>query len=526
MERRRGAAALAWMRRGGGLDRGASGVDYLGSIVVVVAIVLGLSAAGIGGQVADAIQAAICRATGGGNCDVKSIAAPGDKPLDNKKYEPKVCNTSSVEDVAGAEATIGFFSIGNEYGFQEQEFKTPEGDTKVYLTFTDAASVKAKKDVKAGVKVGKLGGDKVELGGGIKVTNGDTWVFNNKQEAKELREKVERLQALETQITHGGNANMGYGLMGIFGKGPYAEMDRLTKEINSKLDGGHITFGKIGAEVTGDAALKKAQKDEKGLGLQLGGKFKLAPEATVTNNNATKPPTKGYTYQFTLEYAGTANLSLGPLSDKVEKGQIRTGTMTVMRYPDGSLARVDMTQSIETRKTENGKITGDKDSKTDVDKDGKPKKNKGSAQTTDKDRETHVTTNTIAFPPPGDKKLDAPGEAEKVKRNRETVENWLDGSGNNVAPFVYLFGDKAPKNKADAQSDFEKLMYEEGVSSYQRFSGTTEAEEYGFEVNLGLTLGAKVSFEHTNMKLEQADFLGAPKPDGKREYMPYSYCAK
>ncbi|MEV6651208.1 hypothetical protein [Streptomyces sp. NPDC051219] len=510
------------------LDRGATALDYLGMVVVVVALIAGIAATSVGGAITGGLHTAICRLFGG-DCGSGPEAA-GTPGKQDKDYEPTLCNTSTTEEKAGAEAKIAWFSFGNEYGFQEQEFTTPDGRTKVFLTFTDAASIGVKGSPKAGARLGKLGGEKVELGAGIKVTIGDTWLFNSREEAKELRDDVERLKALELSnrhsAAHGGSA--GNGLLAIFGKGPIAEEANLRDKLNKRLGDQHITFGKIGLEGTGDLALKKAQKSEDGLALQLGGKLKIAPEATITNNNATQPPTRGYTYQFQLEYAGTAELTFGPLSDKVEKGQIRTGTMTVMRYADGSVARIDITQSMETRRTENGKITGDRNAGSgDTDAAGKPKKDKASAQGSDKDRETHVVTNSLTFPPPGDAATESdPRKVAEVRGNREIVENWLDGSGDNAAPFTYIYGDRAPDRlPAEAADDFGRLMFRDGISSYQRFIGSISAEEYGFEVNLGLSLGAKISFENSHMELEEAKFLGAPKADGTRAYTPYSYCA-
>lgn len=484
-----------------GDDRGATSADYLGTLVVIAAIIGALSGTEIGGKVFEGIQVAICRIAGGGDCaggGPQDEAGADDAPRTDKDFEPQLCNTANSEDKAGSEIKIGWFTLGNEYGFQQKEFRTPDGETRVYLTFTDAASVGAKGS-KPGLKIGKLGTEKVELAGGIKVTNGDTWIFDSPEDAESFRDDLEELKAWEYSMKYGG----GMGGPNIYGSYKWAEKH---EEIERKLGQQHISFGRIGLEGSADLALKKAKVDEGALSAELGGKFRIAPEATVTNNNASKPPTRSYTYQFQLEYAAGAKIGAGPAETKLEGGQVRTGTMTVTRYEDGSLARVDMTQSVETKGSDSGKITvggGD---------------NKGSAQGSEKDRTIETTTNSLVFPPG-----DGPGGATKA--DRDVAESWLDGNGDNTAPFTYLFGDQAPTKQPGADDPFGRLMYDKGVSSRTEHTGITDAQEYGFEVNLGLSLGAKVVLESSEQRLESAEFLGAPKPDGTRSYLPYSYCA-
>ncbi|WP_404816875.1 hypothetical protein [Streptomyces thermolineatus] len=477
-------------------DRGATAADYLGTVVVVAAIAVALSTTGIGTQVYEGIGTAICRLTGGTSCGTGNGAAGPGQGRTDSDYEPKLCNTASFEDRAGSEVKVGWFTFGEEYGFRQQEFEAPDGSTKVYLTFTDAASVGAKGSPKLGVRAGNLGAEKVDIGGGIKITNGDTWVFDSPEDAERFRDDLEELKTWEASMKHGGAGNW-------YGAYKYGEK---YEEIDRKLGEQHISFGRIALEASAELALKKSAPDAKALGAQLGGKLKVAPEATVTNNNASDPPTRGYTYQFQLEYAGNAAVEAGPAQLKLEAGEVRTGTMTVTRYEDGSLARIDMTQSVEGRGNDSARLGG----KTE-------EGNGGSGNASEKQRTTVITTNSISFPP-GD---DDPA----VEADRRTAEDWLDGSGDNTAPFRYLFGDHAPTERPGADDPFGQLMFEKGESSRTRYLGISNAQEYGFEVNLGLSLGARINFEESAQELQEAEFLGAPKADGTRSYVPFSYCA-
>ncbi|WP_107105671.1 hypothetical protein [Streptomyces roseifaciens] len=504
-----------WEGRGEGRSRhpwddlGQTAVDYIGMLVVVVAVIAGLLATGAGRSIGGQIKEKLCRAFGG------SCGGDGQSQADGKKdadFEPPLCNITTVSDTAGSEAKIAWFKWGNEYGFQQQVFqaktdvngdgKVDGKDQKVYLTFTDAASVGAAGEWKPGLKVGKLGTDKVELGAGVKVTNGDTWAFDSPEQAEKFRKDIEVMKTWETTTKYGG--------MG--GGNPYAayKYAKEREKIEKKLGDRHIGYGKIGLEGTAEAGLKISAADEKKLSAQLGGKFKFSPEVTFTNNDING--TKAYTYSAGMEYGGKTGVEAGGLSGSSEGTVARTGTMTVTRdKKTGKLTRIDMTQTIDRKGNDGGKASGSKDNGKDGDdKKGGGAKAGGSSKTSDVD----LVTNSIVF-----------AEGDKGDADRATAEKWLDGSGDNTAPFTYMFGDHAPTSRPGDDDRFGQLLFDKGMSSKMHYTGESSAAEYGFDLTLGLSLGFKVSTEHSDQKLDEAKFLGAPA-DGKRGYVPYSYCAK
>jgi hypothetical protein len=497
-----GPPRQAWARhRSLRSDQGATAVDYLGVIVVVGAITTAISATSLGQNIYHGIQHQICRITGG-NC---AGPGPGQQPKTDADYQPTQCNTSTVEDKAGDQVKIAWFTFGNEYGFQQQDYVTPDGKHKVYLTFTDAAALGATWSPKPGAKIGKLGVDTVDLGAGIKVTDGDTWVFDSPQQAANFRQELEDLKMWQEAMQYGG-------VDGI--PNPYVSykyMD-LKEKVDKQLGTRHIGFGKIGLNLSGDLAFKESPLEAEGLGLQFGGKFSANPEVTITRNDAADPPTTDYTYQFQMDYSGSAKITAAQLSAKGELGQTRTGTITVSRYRDGSLASLEMTQTV----TGNNNRT--------VDGEGSKEDGKGKTQGTvtgsasQNDQPTTIITNTLNFPP---------GTSDpQVNANRQIAESWLKGNGDKTAPFQYLFGDKAPTTRPGADDPFGQLMFDQGVSSKTQYNGVTDAQEYGFEVNLDMSLGAGVSFEKSQQHIAKAQFLGAPQPNGTRSYLPYSYCAR
>jgi hypothetical protein len=514
------------MAQGGGVpptlgwsDRGATATEYLGTIVVVVSLVFGIASSSVGTQILEKIREQICRITGGG-CATSGQADQSKKT--DADFEPLLCNISTISDKAGAKTKVLFIEWGEEYGFQQRTFKAKtdvNGDGKVddndqliFMTFTDAASVGAKKDWKPGAKVGKLGADKVELGAGIKVTNGDTWVFESEKEAAEFRDDLEKLKAHElanrhTSAQQGGNLGS-YLADWLFDAGPIAEERKLRERIESRLGTRHISSGKVGLEASASGGLKLSGGDERKLSATLGGNFKLAPEATWTDNDY--KGTKSYTYSSSVEYGTKVGYEAGPLSGDASASNTQTGTITVTRdKKTGELLRIDMTRTVEKGGTKDGAKIGGDNGKKDDDKRG----GSGSVKGTDQETGIEVVTNSIVLEkgPIGD-------------ADRRIAEQWLDGSGDNTAPFAYMFDDHAPTERPGAGAPFGRLLFDKGTSSRTRYTGKANAAEYGFELNLGLSLGFSVSTENKRQTIDDAQFLGAPK-DGERAYVPYTYCA-
>ncbi|MCT7351178.1 hypothetical protein N4P33_03205 [Streptomyces sp. 15-116A] len=491
-------------------------------IVVTVAIVLAVSATGVGQLIHDEIAALVCRITGGGNCGGGD--GGGDRPLADADFEPTLCQVSSLTDKAGSKAKILFWEIGREYGFQEQRLRAKtdvngdgtvdDRDQVVYLTFTDAASVAAKKDFKPGMKVGRFGTDKVELGLGIKVTNGDTWVFESPEEAERFREDVETLQMYEMRRTMpgGAEASLGDSILYLFGTGPLKDEEETRERIEQNLGGDRqITYGKVGLEASAAAGLQLSAGDERRLSATLGGTFKYAPEVTWTDNAYRN--TKSYTYSSSIEYGTKAGYEAGPLSGEYTANTTQTGTVTVTYdKASGKLVRIDMTRTVERGGQKDGaKVSGDNG------RDGPDKRGGGAGvKGTDSTTGIEIVTTSVSFDP------GPAGDGE-----REIAERWLDGTNEQVAaPFRYMFGSDGltPTARPGADDPFGRLVFDKGQSSRMTYTGEVNAAEYGFELNLGLSLGLSVSTEQKAETLTDARFLGAPRGE-RRSYVPYSYCA-
>ncbi|MFI6086024.1 hypothetical protein ACIBBB_34650 [Streptomyces sp. NPDC051217] len=497
-------------------DRGTSATEYVGMVVVVAAVAGAMVGTGVDGTIAEQLK---CLVTFG-PCTPGNGKQSQSAPKTDADYEPPLCQISSISDKAGAKGKLLFIEWGEEYGFQQQTFqskndvnkdgKVDDKDQQVMMTFTDAASIAAKKDWKPGAKVGKFGSDKVELGAGIKVTNGDTWVFDSEEDAAKFREDIEDLKTYELANRHANSRGGGLGnsIAYFFNSGPMYEEEQLRKRIDEKLGDRHISYGKVGLEASAAGGMKLSAGDEKKLSATLGGSFKFSPEVTWTDNNYRN--LKSYTYSAAIEYTGKVGYEAGPISGESSATNTQTGTITVSHdKTTGELLRIDMTRTVEKGATKDGVTVGGDNGKKDDDKRG----GSGSAKGTENETGIEVVTNSIVLKP----------GAEGAKQ-RATAQKWLDGTGDNGAPFAYMFDDHAPTKRPGADDPFGQLLFDEGLSSKNTYTGQTEAAEYGFELNLGLSFGFSVSTEKKEENLNDAQFLGAPQGNN-RSYVPYSYCA-
>ncbi|WP_228990405.1 hypothetical protein [Streptomyces sp. DH8] len=492
-------------------DGGATASEYLCVVVLVALLVGAMAMAGVGGKIGERLRCAIGSLAGGGGSCSSGGADPEAKPKTDAEYEPKMCQVSSISDTAGGKVKVGWFEWGEEYGFQQKVSRantdvngdgTVDGkDRIVSMTFTDAASAGATAST-PGVKLGSLGKADVDIGGGIKITNGDTWIFTSEEEAQRMRDDIEEMKLWETSTRHSGG----------YGGGWYSAMKWAEKKeaVEKKIGDKKISYSTVGLNAYADGGLSVKGGDEDELGAKLGGKAKFSPEVTIARDDVNGNESATYTAKLELE--GRASGNAGPLKGTVGAKQNRTGAITVTRdRKTGKLVRIDMTQTMESGSTSGKVEVGGDNGESGKDKRG----GKGSASDSSGGTGIEVVTNSIVF----GKDTDAGTEAK-----RAVAEQWLDGSGNNTAPFAYLFGDPGMENRPDGADPFQQLMFEDGLSSTLRYTGESDAQEFGFEISLGMSLGLSLSTEEKKETLADARFLGAPWGDA-RTYLPYSYCA-
>ncbi|MFC5146105.1 hypothetical protein [Streptomyces aureoversilis] len=507
-------------------DLGVTATEYIGMVVVVVAVLAGLLATGAGRAIGEQIKAKLCKAMGG-SCPAPAKDAASSKKPDSY-FEPTMCNTANTSSTAGHEVKLAWFKFGNEYGFQQQKFKVREVDDKgnpvlgkdgkpvykdkVRLTFSEAGKAGVAFSPKWGAKVGKLdedGESEVELSASVKVTAGDTWQFDSQEEADKFREKLEELESAKAGMQYARDTPLAsYRTADRYGK--------LQKEVNSQINAGHLSYGSVGVEGAGELKMSGSINDE--ITGKLGGKVKVAPTATITKDGINNTTSK--TFAFKVEGAATGEASAGGSKASAEYGAGVTGALTVTRDKDGKLKRIIMTRTAETSGKGGGKQEVSDDEKVpDKNEKGKDNKNagkskhKGSGSASAKDTVTEVVTTTVELNTPDKQK---------------TAQNWLNGNSKYGKPLEMLLSDEAPTDRPGDDDKFGQLMFDEGRSSKLTYDGVTDAAEFGAELNLGVaSFGYTASFEGSKEKVRQedAEFLGAPQ-DGKRSYVPMTLCSK
>ncbi|MGK5547275.1 hypothetical protein ACSNOH_21440 [Streptomyces sp. URMC 127] len=506
-------------------DLGVTATEYIGTVVVVVAIMAAVVTANMDRTIADTIKAKICQAVGG-NCKTPRQIAEAKKP--DSYFEPTMCNTANTSNTAGQEVKIAWFKFGNEYGFQQQKFKVREVDKngnpvlgkdgkpvykdRVRLTFSEAGKAGVTLTPKWGAKVGKLdeeGSSEVELSGGVKVTAGDTWQFDSQEEADEFREKLEDLESAKAGMQYARDSPLA-------ARNSAKHYTDLQKEVNDTVNAGHLSYASVGVEAAGDLKMSGSIDDQ--ITAKLGGKVKVAPTATITKDGINHTTSK--TFAFKVEGSAGGEASADGTKVSAEHGIGITGAITVTRDKDNHLKRIIMTRTQEDSGKAGGKQeASDEEKVPDKNKKGKDNRNagkskhKGSVSGSGKETVTEVVTTTLDI---------------NTAAQRETAENWLKGNDKYGTPLVLLASDEAPTDQPDDDDKFGQLLFAEGKTSRLTYDGVTDAAEFGAELNLGVaSFGYTANFEASKEKVRQkdAEFLGAPR-DGKRSYLPMTLCSK
>ncbi|WP_236240194.1 hypothetical protein [Streptomyces sp. CC228A] len=523
--RGQGPAAGWWRRRtaavspSAGSDRGATALEYIGAVVVAVAIVLALVATGVTGSIGERFMCSISALWGGGG-DCSAGDGGVDKPqAADADYEPPLCTISTVTDKAGSKFELGFLEWGNEYGFQDKvhqanydvnkDGKVDGNDQLIYTTFTDSASIGA--TVGVGGKIGKLGNGSVDLGAGVKVNNGDTWVFESKEEAEQFRDDLEKLKMYEMRRTSpgGAEASIGDSLLYLFDKGPMYEEEKIRERIEGKLKDRHISYGSAGVYTNVDGGLGIDAGDERVVAAGINGSAQFVGDVVITTDDYRN--TESYTYTMKADGEWGAQAGAGGFGKGDHAQANRSATVTITRDQEtGELVRLDFTQTTETG------ATGTSDTaKNGNGKDGKDEKSGGVGSVDNSGASNiEIHTNTLTFP-----------KGQEGDADRAVAQQWLDGGGDGSAVWSYMLNNHAPTSRPGADDPFGQLLFDKGKSSKTTYDGMAEAHEYGFELNLGLSVGASISMENKSETLKNAEFLGAPR-GGKRDYVPYSYCAQ
>ncbi len=164
-------------------QRGQTAAEWLGIMLVVAAIILAVSATPLGTKVADGLNAAICRITGGSCEPEDGNYEAGIPPLNE-------CVRGSSQRGLEGEVKVFFITVGGEVKGKKEVF----ADGSVRVTFEGNADV----GLEFGSPGAEVEGGGAEGGGGaeVEVSAGGgaayAWDFENEDDANDFVDDVEK----------------------------------------------------------------------------------------------------------------------------------------------------------------------------------------------------------------------------------------------------------------------------------------------------------------------------------------------
>lgn len=455
-------------------DRGASFAEYAG-LIVLAALILGVMVPVFTPSIKDNVEYALCKIFHPG--DPASCESPQDK-----KYKPDQCTTGISTNTYGGSVDIAIFSIGKDLSFIRTTSVDNNGNKTVTLTAVDSHSLGVGTGVGVGVNAGNafnFGAD-ASVNADLKVGIGDSWTFTGKDAEKDADGFVGDMkeQATIDSVKEDG------GLLGWAGgniydavAGPDIPDSDITRTEFSVNAGGSATAGfGLGPSKKGDDGKKAKGKDTRGdSGVSPNVKAGISVDGSEKGVIEHNKKTGETSATLILTGGASASENHGVGGNRATKEY--SGRLKVTKDKDGNITSVDLTR-VETSGDKSQWVT------------------------------THLPLNNDA--------------------DRAAVRDYLLSDGGTQlgqSTLNLTWDDLAPTDPPGPDANpLQKLLYEKGQTTKQDFSYDSSQNDYGANVKLGLKLGANVSIGSTDQKLTDAQYLGAPGPDGKRHYVDYKEC--
>ncbi|SEP70269.1 hypothetical protein [Microlunatus flavus] len=473
-------ALLASSARGRRRDAGSATTEYVGALALLVLLVLALvmTMGSAGASLATKVCQVYATATGigggSGACGATAPSGPAPAPV-APPFDPKPvkCKVGEHGEKLSVEVTVLVLKLGENAALVQ----TTYSNGTVSYTATNGGQV--------GVVVSAPGaevnagpgevGEKVDLGGDLKVDAGSTWNFANQAEADAMRSQLDAYRRDQTLQTASPAYRLWAALHG--GKKPPRPPDQsvVTLDLGGYLDakaGVKLPWQKSGSTVPtppipgvgGSAAVQPPQA-----GLKFGANQKWTMITDSTKQTKT--------YTTTGEGYGQGNLTVGPLKGEL-KGLLGS-SMSVTRDKDNQVTNVTLVTTTDTKATLSG--------------------SSGTSSTPAKGTATaggngvHVTTASLDVKDP---------------QQRALVDAWLERQAtdpNASVPAATAFPDTLVPG-----DDFQNLMYTGATVSDVHYANVTDKVGFAAKVKAGVSIGVDLSSETNDSKATSASYLGAP----------------
>lgn len=465
-------------------ERGASGLEYIGA-VVLVGLLVGAVIFGVLGT-DNKIGVAVCKAV---NSILQSDGAcgPATGPTDaDKNYEPDKCKYNEKGEKYNSKIKVFFIEFGENAGMVVTEYS----DGTVEMTATDGGSIGATGGFGADASFGKLSaGAKVDFGAGLKFDYGSTWKFDNMDDAQKFKKGLNDYLAQEIAMQHGG-----YCLWWC--KDAPRQPDTTVSSISVYGD----VKGTLGLSLTSSSGSGSQTQTASIPAAELVGKIGGDSKWAVTTNASAGTTT--YTTQLSINSSVAGQLWTSTFGTK------GTGTvaMKITKDKNGNVTNVTFVSTTEGGISTGGKAGGKGSSGTG---DGKTSGGGSIGVSEDATRATVVTSSLDIDP--------------KDSAQQQTVSDWLGGDSNYSWSGAIAAGNIDP-SRANQSDPFQQLMHDQGKVSAVTYDNITDTESFGLNVKIGFALGFDFSLEQSQSQAVDASYLGAPDASGTRQPVPYTDC--
>lgn len=440
-------------------DRGGAFVEYVAVLVLVCAAVAVVVAFVLPQPVADGAARAVCVILQLDDCD--GLSGSVEEAAD-AEYEPERCLLSRQTDIAGYQVEV-VITFGTQFSFIQESFSTGE----THVTLVDTEKLEASLGAGASLNVTKAFqlGAEINVGAGLSLPNGSTWVFSSPEEAAQFMDDLRTRQRID--FTRSVSPLAGWVAELVWGPDiPEPDIVREGWEGELGVDGSAgAGFGNE-RQKGGDGG--HGGVEEWGINPKLQVEGAIGVTAALSQSTDRRDGSVSTTYSL----GGTASIGADWVVGGWTPSGERSGTLTVTRDRAGQITQLTLTQVA---------ASGDR---------------------------VTVTTTELAV---------------ETAAERAMAEEWMGWLAyGRVLPLTW--DALAPTELADDAGPFERWLFTEGRTSRMHYGSSDNIHEVSGSVKLGVSLGLGGTWGDESLHVTGAEYLGAPT-DGVRSYIPYEACS-
>lgn len=402
-------------------------------------------------------------------CRVVNYDNPGacETPAD-KDLKPETCLLGLTVESGGATLDVAFVRVGKDLAFVR--VYTSDGKVTVIAMRGDTAGVQGE------VGVGVNWGNAVNIGAGasadasLRVGEGDAWTFDSEEEANRFIDDIQQ-KAIRDEVE---DSLPVIGWLGRQAADLIDPLDVRPPDITRYEVGISANAGAAAGVSIGPKPRDGGRNPEVGPNLDVGVGIDAGGKAIVEHNN------NDGSNSLIFEIGGGASASGHYVIDGRQVRADVQGRMKLTFDRDGNLTGLELRRAVT--------IGGEA---------------------------TWTTTN-----------LEITNDAERAAVAQHLGADLV--SGNPVAtPLNLTWDDFAPVNAPGPDATpLQRLLYEKGETQRVTYGVDIHDRNYGAKVALGLKLGANVNLNSRELQVQSAEYLGAPGPDGQRQYRNFEECTQ